>query len=362
MNKETSACKQSKIQAISVAEDWFTTEPPKPEFIIDPLIPKGVVTLLVATGGIGKTFLALKMCLHICLGLDIAGATVTQSNVGFVSLEDSQEHIKYRLHHIAKESGEDILNQLPELSKRFFYFDRYGEDTFVVENSEGNFVVSKIVDELIDEIKRNDIKCLFIDTLVRSHSLNENDNGQMSSLLKAYEKITKETKCSIVLLHHIPKNGSSKTHAARGASAITDNARSAMKLEEHTCKKFKDGKLIKLIHTKHNHSSQHPDQYFLISDKGVPTEVDIEVTAIEVLEERYIEMYNWFVEVWKEKPLTRTNIRQHYQKMRPEGTTHNKEKYIEALEVAIEEGYAVPIEHKTGNNTNSKFFILKPLD
>jgi hypothetical protein len=100
----------------------------------------------------------------------------------------------------------------------------------------------------------------------------------------------------------------------------------------------------------------------LISNKGVPTEVDIEVTADEFIKQRYIEIYNWFVEVWKEKPLARTNIREHYQEIRPEGTTHNKEKYIEALEVAIESGCAVPIEHKTGNNTNSKFFILKPLD
>jgi len=69
-----------------------------------------------------------------------------------------------------------------------------------------------------------------LDTLSRIHGLDENSNGDMARLVSTLEYVAARTGASVLYLHHISKGSAREgqtdhQHAARGASALIDNAR-----------------------------------------------------------------------------------------------------------------------------------------
>jgi len=223
-----------------IPPDWLTEEPPALEFCVTPLAPIGAVTIINAHGGTGKSLLALKMVVHIALGIDILDAATNGGKVAYMSLEDPEPIFRERLYKIAKNMPEEVLPRLEELTKKMMFIDRYGKQTIMAGFESGKVIESDKPLALVAQLKAHDIRCLITDTFVRTHSLNENDNAQMGALLVLFEKVAKEAGCAVILIHHQPKVGSSKEYAARGASAITDNARSVIYLEKVDGKKDAD--------------------------------------------------------------------------------------------------------------------------
>lgn len=73
-------------------------------------------------------------------------------------------------------------------------------------------------------------RLIILDTLSRIHQLDENSNGDMSRLVARLEQLALCTGASVLYLHHVNKgsarDGSAdQQQAARGASALIDNAR-----------------------------------------------------------------------------------------------------------------------------------------
>ena len=356
--------------------DWLQEEPPALEFCIDPLAPIGGVTVVNAHGGTGKSLLALKIAIHVALGLDILDAPTQVGKVAYLSLEDSKPVFRQRLYKIVQSMPNEVSTRLEELTSRLFFINRYGKQTFMMGIESGNVVESDYPTDLISLLKEHSIKCLIIDTLVRTHSLNENDNAQMGALLVLFEKIAADSECAVILIHHQSKGGGNGEYAARGASSIIDNARSVLCLEKVAEKKadgfeeeniriaIKEDRLVRLTHTKHNNSPKHPEQYFEITRDGVPLERFPLVSTNGNLENRYAEMFAWYQKRWGSKPITKTNIDEHYKDMRPKGTTYGKGTYKKSLQLAIEAGYAEKTSPPEGASKNPKadYYVLRSLD
>lgn len=364
------------IQGVYIPLEWFETEPPAQEFSIDPLAPIGAVTLINAHGGTGKSLLALKMAIHIALSIDILGAETNGEKVAYMSLEDSEDILRRRTYKLIQDLPREVQVRLQELNDRLMFIDGYGKEMHVAQYNQNNVKITDIVNKLIELLKKENIKTLFVDTFIRSHTLNENDNGQMGAVLVAFEKIAAEAGCAVILLHHLPKGSENKSYAARGASAITDNARSSILLERVDSRdesKFSEsnvktavieGRLVRVTHTKHNYSVGHPEQYFEITKNGGLIERFPIMENADSVEQRFKELYKWWETIWGKKPLTKTNIEEHYTQIRPKGTTFGKRKYTNALEAAFKDGYAEltnPPE-KSSNNKNAKYYTLKLLE
>jgi AAA domain len=88
--------------------------------------------------------------------------------------------------------------------------------------------VPGVKDEIIAELKSNSIDVLVIDPFVKSHSVNENDNGQIDAVATEWANIAEAANCSIELLHHTRKNGGQEVTVedARGAGSLVNAARS----------------------------------------------------------------------------------------------------------------------------------------
>jgi RecA-family ATPase len=207
----------------------FTDEPPAQDFVI-PGFLAGTVGALVSPGGTGKSFLALQIAAAIAspmptantTGFDIAG----HGKVLYINLEDPMGEIHRRLHALGRRF--DLVTR-QSVADSLAISSRVGIPSDVCSDEYGK--------KLIEAAQG--MRLVVIDTLSRSHGGDENDNGAMAQLIVRLETICRETGASVLFLHHTSKAAALNGHggmqqAARGASALIDNARFSANLSKMT--------------------------------------------------------------------------------------------------------------------------------
>lgn len=175
-----------------------------PNWLIDGILEHGTFSAIVAAAGNYKSFIALDMAHSIAHGIDWHGRKTKQGSVVYCVGEGLQgvyaRSLGWHTHH-GLDSGKADLYLL-KIAKGLQDAD-----------------TAKALYEVVKEhTNNNPPKLIIIDTLSRySTGIDENSNSDMAKFI---ETITNELSlplnCSVVLVHHTGKVGSS----ARGASAL----------------------------------------------------------------------------------------------------------------------------------------------
>lgn len=199
---------------------------------------EGFVSVLVAPGGTGKSALIKAEALAMATGKTLfSGDEPTRpSNVWLHNAEDPQVEQLRRLaaaqaHHGITDA--EIGGRLYMTSGRELQLclARMGRD--------GPEIVPGVVDALVGVVLDAKIDVLVLDPLGAIHSLPENDNTAVNTLMGALRQVADRTGAAIVLVHHVGKAagadmGAAGASAARGASAIVDGARVVRQLVRMT--------------------------------------------------------------------------------------------------------------------------------
>lgn len=198
----------------------FTNEPPELDFIW-PRFLAGTVGALIAPGATGKSFWALEAAMAVGCeekGGDLLGLRPMQTGrVVYLAGEDPPEALIRRVHSIGK-----------HLSS--------GARESIAKNLELEAIVGKRFDVMNEKhlsglMGRCDgARLVVLDTLSRIHQLDENSNGDMARVVATLEHLATCTGASVLYLHHTNKGSArhgqlDQQQAARGASALIDNAR-----------------------------------------------------------------------------------------------------------------------------------------
>jgi len=169
-------------------------------------IPKNAVTLLSATGGLGKTRYAL-----ICASHHINN---TGENVALWLTEDYKGQVR----HIFDELVKDGLAKVGTIAKMFLILDnppqlakRVGGIFTANYEGFGNIEV---------HLKKYNIKFVVFDPLLAFYGGNENDNSEARVFVQTFAEFAKEAEITVLIIHHSNKDGKS-----RGASAFSDGVR-----------------------------------------------------------------------------------------------------------------------------------------
>lgn len=217
------------VQAGSIVEpldlsQLFNNTPEPLDFIWEGGPLAGTVGALVSPGGAGKSFFILQAAAAIAAKddpkADLLGLKPTKTGiVDYYVLEDPVPVIWHRLHALknAINSNHAQILLVENLKIRSlvgsvgFDLSFHDQAQQIVEASSGS-------------------RLIIIDTLSRSHTLDENKNGEMAGLLKELEFIAKETGAAVIFLHHSNKSSAreglgNEQQSARGASVLIDNAR-----------------------------------------------------------------------------------------------------------------------------------------
>lgn len=184
------------------------------------------VSVTVAAGGVGKSSLTIAEALAMASGRSLLGDWIARDlRVWVWNLEDPRDELDRRfigamLHHgIAQD---DIKGRL------FVDSGRDQELVTAVHGPGGAEICAPIMDRLAHEIIARGVDVLIVDPFISSHRVNENDNGAIDLVAKAWAGLADRCNCAIELVHHTRKaNGEDMTsEGARGATALLAAARS----------------------------------------------------------------------------------------------------------------------------------------
>lgn len=214
----------------------LAAEPPELDFSLPGLLA-GTLGLLVSAGGTGKSMLAFEWAISKALGRDhwrTLGENPRAGRVLVVSAEDPAPIISRRLHALiggAPETWAAVQENLriKAATGTGFSFGSLSKKT-------GRFLSSPELDTLAAEIEEWRPSLIVFDTLNRCLAgLDENDNATVGLIMSHLESMVQPVGAAALLLHHTSKAASlnglgDKQEAARGAGALTANARFAQNL------------------------------------------------------------------------------------------------------------------------------------
>jgi RecA-family ATPase len=258
----------------------FTNDPPDIDFIW-PGFVAGTVGALVAPGATGKSFWALEAAMAVAsavTGGDILQLRLVAGEAGhkvvYLAAEDPAPVLIRRIHsigqHLAQPARESIA---------------------------ANLVIEPVMGKLVDVMQRayceNLIKfctgarLLVLDTISRMHRLDENSNGDMARLVSTLEHVAVSTGAAVLFLHHVNKGSArdgqtDQQQAARGASALVDNARwcgYVAKMTAEEAKKYGVGDrksyYARYGVSKQNYTATPIDQWYERKEGGVLVPVEL---------------------------------------------------------------------------------------
>ena len=236
--------------AIVSAADMLHAEPAAPLYWWQGYIPAGVVTLLGAHGGVGKSVFGLMFCVCLALGLPLFGIPTRRGNAAFFSGEDSAGLILYRLHWICRALGVNVAN----LAGRLHILDATEGDPALFHEvpiaGRRQGLTTPSYQALRKFVADNAIDVLVIDNASDTFDASEIDRARVRGFMRALAHIAQDRAGAVLLLAHVDKGTSrgerTGTESYSGSTAWHNSARSRMYLSRD-----KDGALS-LEHQKHN--------------------------------------------------------------------------------------------------------------
>ena len=246
VNFPMAGAQSSSLSPVNVADIFISPSPP-PDFIWEGLIPRGVVTLLGAHGGTGKSMMALMLAVSVALGRQLWGCPTKQVKALFLSLEDSSSVVRHRLANICKNWSIDP----DELHRWLHILDgtEYPE-LFVAEGrSEGKLTQSYA--EMVAMIESKGIGFLIVDNASDAFGADEIQRRHVRGFIRSLNLAIRQTNAGCLLLAHVDKNTSRNQRAEggegySGSTAWHNSARSRLFLVRE------NSGLLKLEHQKSN--------------------------------------------------------------------------------------------------------------
>lgn len=280
IQKETAAAGVglASIHPVSV-RTMMETPPPPLDFVVGSFLA-GTVGILTAPGATGKSFFVMELAIDIATGADILGLRPKIGGVTYLVLEDAMPVLEHRVHDIGQYVAQEYRDRLDNLQVLA------GVGTRVDVEAEADWFIEHCAGQ----------RLIIVDTLSRAHSYEENSNTEMSRLLVTLDRIAVKSGAAVLLLHHVAKHADgADQHAARGASAITDNARWAgfvetlgekqvgrYRSEGQPIDPAKAWQYLRFNESKVNHGPSRGDHWYKReADTGVLLPVDMERIPIE---------------------------------------------------------------------------------
>ena len=163
-------------------EEIMTTVYKPIEFVVDGLLAQGLY-ILAGAPKVGKSWLALDMCLSIAKGEKVLGQETAQGTALYLCLEDSYARIQNRLYEITDEPTENL------------HFTVMSES------------IGSGLEEQIENFKKehSDLKVVFIDTLQMIRESTDNGYGSDYKELSVLKNLADKLEIAIVVVHHTRK-------------------------------------------------------------------------------------------------------------------------------------------------------------
>lgn len=301
----TAQAKSELPPVFTMPREWFNRRPAPLDHVIEGYVPMGKVSLLAAEGGTGKSSLLLGAATHVALGSShYAGLVLHGGPVLYCSLEDGADEIERRLSAICEALRFSLVLKVTRgeltvvearraeeeyrtlMAENFHIWPLSGKQLHLIGTNKGGAIVQERgVEELLEQASRiAGLRWIIADPLARLHGTDENSNAVGTALINAADRVVNGTGAAFMLAHHSSKQSAKDRDmtaaAVRGGSALSDGARSVLRLapvdKEETGvqlvdvhgellsgKHYAEGRVRLLAHAKCNYARQQPNLYLL---------------------------------------------------------------------------------------------------
>jgi len=307
IENETAWPEIGQMEQLADIGEMLRRKPDPIEWVIEDLLPRGVVTTLAGGSGTAKSFLVQQMCAAGAVGLDeFAGMKIQEG--GFCSLylafEDTRKMLHQRVHKLKYryasigggdselddkfediEIDDDAIEQMHNnmLMLTTEVLDS-GDWQFVKKNKKFDAVkVTGLHDHLRQFISHRKVDLLIIDTGSEAHSADENNAQEMVVLMRTLRQLSEGSNIAVLVVQHIPKTGIGKRIAEidqaliRGSSVLVDKSRNVVVLTKlprddapmYGVPKEEYKGYVILTHVKANLGPIVEDKVFVRDDKGL---------------------------------------------------------------------------------------------
>ncbi|MCE6980755.1 hypothetical protein EI534_25950 [Pseudomonas frederiksbergensis] len=239
---------------------------------IDPICPRGVVTVYGGANGLGKSTDALAQRLHIATGRSYYGMPVVQGRAIFLTAEDPRAVVKSRIQAwlAALPEGERAAAER-DICKNFFYFgadETSGMRLTVKEFSQ--CVPSREAIEMLVTLAQGAVS-LCLETVAMLNAGDEM-NTDLMQLALALKEVASRTGAAVQVVHHVAKDartGKPDAYSLRGGGSLVDAARSVLLMQELLPSQMDDLNITRingapvmgLYHVKASYAPCHPPLY-----------------------------------------------------------------------------------------------------
>jgi len=182
----------------------------KPIEMIEGFLPVESIMGIVSDPGVGKTLLAMNLAIHLSAGKSWFGHEIKEPRkVLYLLAEGGFWSLKNRL---------QMMSQY-EISPPKGTFFPIPVRPYDLLNSDDILLFTNLIDEYDPDV-------IIIDTFIKCHTVDENDNGAMQRVLDIVRSAITGKGRSAIICHHLSKSGQ-----LRGATSIEGELDTMIKLE-----------------------------------------------------------------------------------------------------------------------------------
>ena len=199
------------LKPISI-KDVISNPSEPPAFTWEGYLPMGVVSMLSAHGGTGKSTIALMLAVSVAVGRELFGVHVRQGKSIFVSLEDSPQIVRHRLAHICNNWVIDpkTLEGTLQIVDGTEYPELFSAEP------RGAGVTTDTYSELRRFIQEQKASLVVVDNASDAFGGDEIQRRQVRAFIRALAELAKLSNCTVLLLAHVDKTTSRNSGAQGG--------------------------------------------------------------------------------------------------------------------------------------------------
>ncbi len=228
-------------------------------------IPSGLVTVLGAHGGTGKSMFSLIAAICLAAGHEFLGQQCEPIKACYFSAEDGPDILYPRMAAICDALDEDPAT----LADRLTVIDAESNPVLFEEVTTGKsaMITTPTYAALLEHIQQTGCKFVIIDGASDTYDGEENARRQVRAYMRSLRILAQATNAAIVLLAHVPKTNTrgQSTESYSGSTAWHNSARSRLAL---VVDEFAPG-IIELRHEKCNVGKLQSAFQFKFSDSGI---------------------------------------------------------------------------------------------
>ena len=194
--------REDPLPPVRTMKEQMEEDPQPPEALIEGVLRRGHKMMIAGSSKAGKSFLLMELCVALSEGRSWLGFPCRRCRVMYVNLEIDHATCYQRFLAIYR-----ALGISPEHPGDLGVWDLRGHAA----------PLDRLLPELVDRLREKEYEAVVVDPIYKVLTGDENSASDMAAFCNLFDRICRETGCSVIFCHHHSKG-------PQGSRRVVDRA------------------------------------------------------------------------------------------------------------------------------------------